>query len=622
MKILGLVSVLLLNFAVADEHQLFNRSNLNSDSFFEQFSYESLEDSSWVKSRATTFDEGTNRVMEYVGKWALEPAIDYPVLPHEKGLVLKSRAAHHAISRTLPNKFDNTDVDLVLQYEITLQEGLECGGAYIKLLDWQENLGDYINFNSKTPFQVMFGPDVCGANNKIHFIINRESPITHKVEEKHMTNPPLARINDLTTLYTLIIKKNQDFEIRVNGKVAKAGNLLDDGIFEPSLTPPEKIDDENDMKPWLWDDGKYIPDPERSEKPDDYDQKYASHEIPDPQATKPEDWLESEPMYITNPDFEDGYGSMAKILNPKCLNVSGCGPWEPPMINNENYKGPWIQPTIENPNYEGEWSPRKIDNPEYYEDKNPSNLKAIGGIGFELWSMNQNILFNNIYLGHSIEEAEYIGNSTWKIKNKLQDKLKRYHDSLKATTYPQPGDIFELQEEELIIMNRIKSFVHMILMYQYHDLQKFWKDFTNNPFLTIETYPYKFIVYNLLFVFLISILIGVMSIIACFFSDPTSQETPYELESEKDIEKEEDDDEEDDDEEEDNVEAEDKEEKDGQKEVEDKDVNNQDDEPESLVVEEVLDKPHKLPNEKEIENYFNNDGVNVDSLQSVTKRKI
>ena len=35
----------------------------------------------------------------------------------------------------------------------------------------------------------------------------------------------MARTNELTNLYTLIIKSNQDFEIRVNGQVAKAGNL-------------------------------------------------------------------------------------------------------------------------------------------------------------------------------------------------------------------------------------------------------------------------------------------------------------------------------------------------------------------------------------------------------------
>ena len=39
----------------------------------------------------------------------------------EKGLVVKNKAAHHAISAKLPNKIDNTGKTLVVQYEVKLQ---------------------------------------------------------------------------------------------------------------------------------------------------------------------------------------------------------------------------------------------------------------------------------------------------------------------------------------------------------------------------------------------------------------------------------------------------------------------------------------------------------------------
>lgn len=525
MRRLAILAGFFLGQVLSQEFTPLETSRLSANSFLEQFNYDDLESSGWIRSSGTKFDEGRKEEVHYTGQWGLEEAIKYPVFAGEKGLVLKSKAAHHAISKTLPVPFTSSDSDLVLQYEITLQSGFECGGAYIKLLNLQSS--PYTDFNSRTPFQVMFGPDVCGANNIIHFIISRDSPITRKTEEKHMTNPPIARINDLTALYTLIIKSDQTYEIRINGNVAKAGSLLDEDTFKPPLNPPRKITDEDDLKPWLWDDRKYILDPENLEKPDDYDEKYLSHEVPDPNAVKPNDWLDSEPLYIKNPDPNS---NEPYVLNPKCSEVSGCGPWSPPLVYNDNYKGPWIPPQIENPDYEGEWIPRLIDNPEYYEDTNPANLKDIGGLGFELWSMNDNILFNNIYLGHSIEEAEYIGNSTWSIKNSLQDKAKRLHRDLNSETYKQPDNLDELfGRDELTWWPRIKSLVHELIMFQYNDFAQFWSDLTLDPFQTIEYQTYKFIVYNLLFVTVISIIIGVFSLVVCYFSNPDEfYEGPHE----------------------------------------------------------------------------------------------
>ena len=46
----------------------------------------------------------------------------------------ESKAAHHAISTLFPEPIDPKGKPLVVQYEVKLQKGLECGGAYIKLL--------------------------------------------------------------------------------------------------------------------------------------------------------------------------------------------------------------------------------------------------------------------------------------------------------------------------------------------------------------------------------------------------------------------------------------------------------------------------------------------------------
>ena len=92
------------------------------------------------------------------------------------------------------------------------------------------------------------------------------------------------------------------------------GTLEDDWDF----LPPKMIKDPEAKKPEDWDERAKIDDAEDT-KPEDYDQP---EHIADPDATKPEDW----------DDEMDGE-------------------WEPPMIDN--------------PDYKGEWKPRQIDNPDY-----------------------------------------------------------------------------------------------------------------------------------------------------------------------------------------------------------------------------------------------------------------
>lgn len=47
---------------------------------------------------------------------------------------------------------------------MNFQEGITCGGAYIKLLSGDVNLP---TFHEKTPYSIMFGPDKCGLTSKV-----------------------------------------------------------------------------------------------------------------------------------------------------------------------------------------------------------------------------------------------------------------------------------------------------------------------------------------------------------------------------------------------------------------------------------------------------------------------
>ncbi len=59
-------------------------------------------------------------------------------------------------------------------------------------------------------------------------------------------------------------------------------------------------------------------------------------------------------------------------------------------------------------------------------------------IGFEIWTMQNNILFDNIYIGHSIEDAEKLAKDTYDVKIAVEkaeeDALAPKRDDKKTST--------------------------------------------------------------------------------------------------------------------------------------------------------------------------------------------
>ncbi|KAJ6446051.1 calnexin precursor [Purpureocillium lavendulum] len=382
--------------------------------FLEQFT--EGWDKRWKPSHAKKDMTGSDKDSEewaYVGEWAVEEPYQYKGMEGDKGLVVKNPAAHHAISAKFPKKIDNKGKTLVVQYEVKLQKGLECGGAYMKLLRDNKALHQE-EFGNTTPYVIMFGPDKCGHTNKVHFIFNHKSPKTGKYEEKHLSSPPTARITKTTELYTLIVHPNNTYAIRQNGEEVKAGSLLED--FTPSVNPPAEIDDPKDTKPDDWVDQARIPDPE-AKKPEDWDED-APFEIVDEEATMPEDWLVDEATTVSDPEAKKPEDWDDEEDVRRCLRL-----WPLDQAHEEepDYKGKWTAPYIDNPAYKGPWAPRKIKNPEFYEDKHPANFEAMGAIGFEIWTMQNDILFDNIYVGHSIADAEKLAEESFKLKHPFGD---------------------------------------------------------------------------------------------------------------------------------------------------------------------------------------------------------
>ncbi|XP_020706307.2 calnexin-like isoform X2 [Athalia rosae] len=377
----------------------------------------------WIISEAKK-DNINEEIAKYDGIWTLEEAVKNPQ-EGNTGLVLKSKARHAAISAPLLRPFHFEDKPLVVQYEVTLQEGQECGGAYLKLLSLDPIHKDLKLFNDKTPYTIMFGPDKCGNDHKLHFIFRHRNPLNGSIEEKHCKKPK-DRLEDAFKdkqphLYTLIVRPDNTFEIRVDNKVVNEGTLLDD--FTPPVNPPLEIEDPEDKRPEDWDEREKIPDP-LAIKPEDWDEDAPAH-IVNEEAVMPDGWLENESPMIPDPnalkpedwDIEmDGDWEPPMLSNPLCAEAPGCGPWKQPLKQNPRYKGKWLPPLINNPNYKGKWMPRLIHNPNYFNDEHPFKMTSIFAVGFELWSMSPDILFDNLIVTDSEEVAKKWSDDSFEVQ--------------------------------------------------------------------------------------------------------------------------------------------------------------------------------------------------------------
>ena len=116
-------------------------------------------------SEATKKTAVGTETFSYVGKREVEEALK-SVISGDKGLVAKTKAAHHGISAPFESPIDFSEKPLVVQYEVKYQDGGNCGGGYIKLLeDGFQTSGK--EFDDKTPWTIMFGPDLTCPGTKV-----------------------------------------------------------------------------------------------------------------------------------------------------------------------------------------------------------------------------------------------------------------------------------------------------------------------------------------------------------------------------------------------------------------------------------------------------------------------
>jgi calreticulin len=277
----------------------------------------------------------------------------------DKGLQTIEDARFYTYSKTFP-EFSNDGKTLVLQYTVKSEQGIDCGGAYLKLhpagLDQEKYTGDSV-------YNIMFGPDICGHEQRTHFILN------NKGKNHLITNNIPGEFDRFTHTYTLIIKPDNSFQVLIDGEEKRAGKIEDE--FE--ILEPKKINDPEQSKPKDWVDDPMMDDPE-DKKPEGYDDIPAT--IVDPEAKKPEDW----------DDELDGE-------------------WEAPTISNPAFKGPWRAKRIENPAYKGPWVHPQIDNPKYQPDDKLYSYSSFGAVGLEIWQVKSGSVFDEILITDDAELA-------------------------------------------------------------------------------------------------------------------------------------------------------------------------------------------------------------------------
>eukprot|EP01039_Chlorochromonas_danica_P007912 gene7912-8729_t len=392
----------------------------------ETFDSDPFQSGRWVKSSAAKYVNQPVQVMASVSA--------PPEFESDMGVQLTQEMQHYGFGAAIDSVPVNEENDIVIQYEVKFDEPLICGGAYIKLLREEKVKAEEImqRLENSSPYVIMFGPDKCGATDKVHFIFQHQNPLTKKWEEKHFNETvPIKGDHSMTHLYSLVLSPaTNNFHLQIDGKEVSSGNLLTH--MAPSVNPPKEIDDPTDHKPADWVDEETIID-EQATKPDDWDESQP-RKIADPNAVKPADWLEDEPLEIPDPeavkpedwdDEEDGEWEAPAVPNPRCQS-QGCGPWTPPLINNPLFKGKWSAPRIPNPAYVGPWRARQIPNPDYFEDGKPLlGMAPIKGLAVEVWTTSGGIHFDNFLVADKSSPAVKELTNRFRAKHSAEVQQKR-----------------------------------------------------------------------------------------------------------------------------------------------------------------------------------------------------
>lgn len=78
------------------------------------------------------------------------------------GLQTSEDARFYALSKKF-KPFSNKGKPLVVQFSVKHEQDIDCGGGYLKVFDCKLDQKD---MHGESPYEIMFGPDICGPGTK------------------------------------------------------------------------------------------------------------------------------------------------------------------------------------------------------------------------------------------------------------------------------------------------------------------------------------------------------------------------------------------------------------------------------------------------------------------------
>ncbi|XP_004715512.1 calreticulin-3 [Echinops telfairi] len=290
----------------------------------------------------------------HFGHFRLSSGKFYGHKEKDKGLQTTQNGRFYAISARF-KPFSNRGKTLVIQYTVKHEQKMDCGGGYLKL--FPADL-DQKNLNGQSQYYVMFGPDICGFDiKKLHVILYFKN-------QYHSNKKPIrCKVDAFTHLYTLVLRPDLTYEVKVDGQSIESGNIEYDWDLL-SLKNADKASEA--AKGW-------------DQATDGQTQDWEKHFL-DAGTSKPSDW---------NSELD--------------------GDWPGPMLQKPPYQD-GLQPKGINKDM---WLHQELTSTSYLSAYDLSEFENIGAIGLELWQVRSGTIFDNFLITDDEEYAERFGKATW-----------------------------------------------------------------------------------------------------------------------------------------------------------------------------------------------------------------
>ncbi|XP_042526550.1 calreticulin-3 isoform X2 [Dipodomys spectabilis] len=270
----------------------------------------------------------------------------------DKGLQTTQNGRFYAISARF-KPFSSKGKTLVVQYTVKHEQKMDCGGGYVKI--FPADL-DQRNLNARSPYYVMFGPDICGFDIKtVHVILYFKNQ--YHSNKKHIR----CKVDAFTHLYTLVLRPDLTYEVRIDGQAIESGSVEYDWQLT-SLKNAEKAEAQ-----------ARGPARARGATAQDWEQHFLD-------ASAPSDW---------NSELD--------------------GDWQAAMLQKPPYQDGLRAEGIDR----DVWLHKKMQSASYLLQQDLLEFENIGAIGLELWQVRSGTIFDNFLITDDEDYAVKFGKATW-----------------------------------------------------------------------------------------------------------------------------------------------------------------------------------------------------------------